>query len=256
MAWIANENERVGSVNVGRGFGGGGPRGSYAGASSAATSAFLGRVFRTMAFGLGVTGLVAVIIASSPTLLGFFLGNPGVLMVVFLAQLGMVFAFGPVVNRASEGAAAAMFFAYSALMGVTMSFIFLRYTGASIGGTFLVTAGAFGGVAAYGAVTKRDLSGWGSFLFMGLIGLVLASIVNIFLHSPAIYWLTTFMGVIVFTGLAAYDTARLKQLAETYDVSGAQGRKLAIQGALTMYLNFINLFLTLLRIFGNDRRRS
>jgi FtsH-binding integral membrane protein len=255
MAWIADRGARVESVDVGRGFGAGTRGGSGArGLSAEGTSAFLGRVFRTMALGLGVTGLVAMLVASSPAALGLILGTPGVMLVLVLAQLGMVFAFSAMLTRVSAGTAAAMFFAYAALMGVTCSVILLRYTGASIAGTFFVTAGAFGGVAAYGAVTKRSLDGMGSFLFMGLIGLVLASIVNIFLGSPAIYWLTTFMGVIVFTGLAAYDTAKLKQLAATTDVSGDRGRKLALQGALMLYLDFINLFLTLLRIFGNRRR--
>jgi FtsH-binding integral membrane protein len=249
MAWIADNGNQ--NVNVGTGFRPAGARGL----SADATRTFLTRVFQTMALGLGVTGLVAALVASSPAAIGFFLGNPGVMIVLILAQLGMVFGFSAVVTRASAGAAAAMFFGYAALMGVTFSVILLRYTGASIAGTFFITAGAFGGVAAYGALTKRDLSGMGSFLMMGLIGLVIASIVNIFLGSPAIYWLTTFMGVIVFTGLAAYDTAKLKQLAASTDVSGDMGRKLALQGALMLYLDFINLFLMLLRIFG-DRRRS
>ncbi len=247
MAWIANNGE---NVNVGSGFRPAGARG----VSADATRSFLTRVFQTMALGLGVTGLVAALVASSPAAIAFFLGNRAVMMVLVLAQLGMVFGFSAVVTRASAGAAAAMFFGYAALMGITFSAILLSYTGASIASTFFITAGAFGGVAAYGAITKRDLSGMGSFLMMGLIGLVIASIVNIFLGSPAIYWLTTFMGVIVFTGLAAYDTAKLKQLAANVDVSGEQGRKLALQGALMLYLDFINLFLMLLRIFGNRRR--
>jgi FtsH-binding integral membrane protein len=253
MAWIANGNERLRSVNVGGGSGFG--RAGAGGLSTDATRTFLGRVFQTMALGLGVTGLVAMLVASSPAAIGFFLGNPGVMIVLVLAQLGMVFGFSAVVTRASAGAAAAMFFGYAALMGITFSAILLRYTGASIASTFFVTAGAFGSVAAYGALTKRNLDGFGSFLFMGLVGVLLASVVNIFLGSPAIYWLTTFMGVVVFTGLAAYDTAKLKQLAGNVDVTGEQGRKLALQGALMLYLDFINLFLMLLRFFG-DRRRD
>jgi FtsH-binding integral membrane protein len=147
-----------------------------------------------------------------------------------------------------------MFFGYAALTGVTLSTIFLIYTSASIASTFFITAGAFAGLSAYGAITKRDLSGLGSFLFMGLIGLVLASIVNIFVGSSAIYWLTTFMGVIVFTGLVAYDTNKLKQMAATNDLRGDGLRKVALMGALSLYLDFINLFLLLLRIFGNRRR--
>ena len=249
MAWIARDNERV---NVGTGFG---ELGNRAAASVETTNSFLGRVYRTMALGLGVTGLVAMLVASSPAALEFLIMNRGVMFLLIIAQLVTVFAFTGLLSRISAGAAAAMFFGYAALTGVTFSTIFLVYTHGSIAGTFFVTAGAFAGLSAYGYVTKRRLDGLGSFLFMGLVGLVLASIVNIFLGSPAIYWLTTFMGVIVFSGLAAYDTAKLKQLAAASDVSGDRGRKLALQGALMLYLDFINLFLILLRLFG-DRRRD
>jgi FtsH-binding integral membrane protein len=249
MAWIARDDERV---KVGSGFGAVGDRMSL---SVETTNSFLRRVYRTMALGLGVTGLVAMGVASSQAAIEFFIMNRGVMMLMIIAQLAMVFAFTGLLRRVSAATAAAMFFAYAALTGVTFSTIFLVYTHGSIAGTFFVTAGAFAGLSAYGYVTKRNLDGLGSFLFMGLIGLVLASIVNIFLGSPAIYWLTTFMGVIVFTGLTAYDTAKLKQLAASTDVSGDHGRKLALQGALMLYLDFINLFLILLRLFG-DRRRD
>jgi hypothetical protein len=253
MAWIARDGERV---SVGSGFG---PRAQAGGGSvpADAVSAFLGRVYRMMALGLGVTGLVALLVASSPAAMQFLLANRGILLLLLVAQLVTVFAFTGLVNRVSAGAAAAMFFGYAALSGVTFSTIFLVYTSSSIAGTFFVTAGAFAGLSAYGAVTKRNLDGLGSFLFMGLIGLVLASVVNIFLGSPAIYWLTTFMGVIVFTGLTAYDTAKLKRLAASSSsgqLSGELGRKVALQGALMLYLDFINLFLMLLRIFGGRRR--
>jgi uncharacterized protein len=248
MAWIARDNERV---SVGAGFG---AAASGRGLSAETTTGFLGRVYRMMALGLGVTGVVSLLVASNPAAVQFFLGNRGVLMILIIAQFATVLAFTALLRRVSAGVAAAMFFGYAALTGITFASIFLVYTSASIAGTFFITAGAFAGLSAYGALTKRNLDGMGSFLFMGLIGLVLASIVNIFLHSPAIYWLTTFMGVIVFTGLAAYDTAKLKQLAATADVSGEMGRKLALQGALMLYLDFINLFLMLLRIFGGRRR--
>jgi uncharacterized protein len=252
MAWIAKDNERV---NVGTGFGSGiNSVGRGQSASTEAVRGFLGRVYQLMAFGLAVTGIVALLVAASPAATAFFLGNRGVMMVLVIAQFATVLAFTALVRRVSAVAAAAMFFGYAALTGITFSSIFLIYTGASIAGTFFVTAGAFAGLSAYGALTKRNLDGMGSFLFMGLIGLVLASIVNIFLASPAIYWLTTFMGVIVFTGLAAYDTAKLKQLAASTDTAGEQGSKLALQGALMLYLDFINLFLMLLRIFGGRRR--
>jgi uncharacterized protein len=248
MAWISNGPQ---TVNVGPGFGA--ARGRAAVSDDAATRAFLPRVFQMMALGLGVTGLVAMLVASSPAALGFFFGHPGVMIVLILAQLGMVFAFSALLPRVGPGVAAAMFFSYAALMGITFSAVLLVYTGASIAGTFFVTAGAFAGLAAYGAITKRNLDGLGSFLFMGLIGLVIASLVNMFLHSPAISWITSCVGVIVFTGLTAYDTNKLKQLAANNDVTGAEGRKLAFYGALTLYLDFINLFMILLRFFGSRR---
>jgi uncharacterized protein len=247
MAWIARESERV---NVGAGAAAFGGARNY---TDESVRSFLGRVYQFMAMGLGVTGLVAMLVASSPAALEFFLMNRGVFMLLIIGQLVMVVAFSALVQRVSAGTAAAMFFGYAALSGITFSSIFLIYTSASIAGTFFITAGAFAGLSAYGALTKRNLAGMGSFLFMGLIGLVLASIVNLFLGSPAIYWLTTFMGVIVFTGLAAYDTAKLKQLAASTDLSGDLGRKAALRGALMLYLDFINLFLMLLRIFGGRR---
>jgi uncharacterized protein len=252
MAWIARDDERV---NVGGGFGAR-PQAGAGGrnVTADATSRFLGQVYRTMALGLAVTGFIAMLIASSPTALEFLLMHRGIVMLLVVAQFATVLAFTALINRVSAGAAAAMFFGYAALSGVTFSTIFLVYTASSIAGTFFITAGAFAGLSAYGLLTKRKLDGMGSFLFMGLIGLVLASVVNIFLHSPAVYWLTTFMGVIVFTGLAAYDTAKLKQLAAANDLTGDAGRKVALQGALTLYLDFINLFLFLLRIFGGRRR--
>jgi FtsH-binding integral membrane protein len=246
MAWI-RDTERV---NIGSGFG----ELASANISLETTNSFLGRVYRNMALGLGLTGLVALLIASSPGAVEWLLINRGITMLLVIAQLVLVFAFTGLLSRVSAATAATMFFGYAALTGVTFSTIFLVYTGASIAATFFVTAGAFAGCSVYGYVTKRNLASMGSFLFMGLIGLVLASIVNIFLGSPAIYWLTTFMGVIVFTGLAAYDTYKLRQLAAQTEISSDHGRKLALQGALMLYLDFINLFLILLRLFGNRRR--
>jgi FtsH-binding integral membrane protein len=251
MAWIARDDDRV-QVGNGSGFGSFSGRANVSAAG--ATSAFLGRVYRTMALGLGITGLVAMAVASSPAALEFFIMNRAIMMLLIIAQLVTVVAFTSLLGRVRAGTAAAMFFGYAALSGVTFSTIFLIYTSSSIAGTFFVTAGAFAGLSAYGAVTKRNLDSWGSFLFMGLIGLVLTSLVGIFFHSPAIYWLTTFMGLIVFTGLTAYDTAKLKQMAAMGDISGENGRKLVLQGGLMLYLDFINLFLILLRLFGGRRR--
>jgi uncharacterized protein len=219
-----------------------------------ASRAFLQRVHFFMSLGLGTTGLVALAVVASPGLMGFIFGTPFVFPALLIAELVLVFAFAPVAARVSAATAAAMFFAYAALSGVTFSVIFLRYTAGSIGATFLVTGGMFAGLSVYGATTKRDLSSLGSFAIMGLWGIILASIVNIFLGSPMLYWLVTFAGVIVFTGLTVYDTAKLKAMGE-HAGTGEGATKLALHGALILYLDFINLFLMLLRIFG-DRRRD
>jgi len=211
-------------------------------------SAFFRKVYGYMAGGLFATGVTATLVASNESLMnavrGLFIG-------LIIAELIMVFAFSKVVEKLSTPAAVAFFLAYAVLNGVTMSVIFMVYTASSIASTFFVTAGTFAALSIYGSVTKRDLTGVGNFAIMGLIGLVIASIVNIFLNSPMIYWLTTFVGVIVFTALTAYDTQKLKQLALS-NGSQQQG-KVALQGALLLYLDFINLFLYLLRLFGRRR---
>jgi uncharacterized protein len=221
--------------------------------SDTAARAFLQRVYLYMSVGLAATGVVALAVVSSPTALAFVFGNRMVFMGLMIAELLMVMAFAPVAARVSASTAALMFFGYAALSGVTFSVIFLRYTAGSIGGTFVITGGMFAALSAYGVLTKRDLSSVGSFCFMGLIGLIIASVVNIFLNSSMLYWLTTFVGVIVFTGLTVYDTAKLKELGAQGQTGEAQS-KLALQGALILYLDFINLFLMLLRIFGGRRR--
>lgn len=206
-----------------------------------------------MSLGLATTGLVALAVVSSPAAMAMIFGNPMLFFGLVIAELVLVFAFAPIATRVSAAVATAMFFGYAALSGVTFSVIFLRYTAGSIGGTFVITGGMFAGLSAYGAISKRDLTSIGSFCIMGLWGLVLGSIVNVFLGSPMLYWLTTFMGVIVFTGLTAYDTGKLKQLG-AHAGAGEARTKLALQGALILYLDFINLFLMLLRVFGGRRR--
>jgi len=214
----------------------------------AESNAFLRKVYAYMAGGLFATAVTATVVASSEPLAQFARSN---LLLLVIAEFGMVIAFSALLNRLSTAAAAALFVAYAVVNGLTFSVIFLLYTASSIGSTFFVTAGTFGAVSVYGYATKRDLSGLGSFAFMGLIGLIIASVVNIFLHSPMIYWLTTFVGVIVFTGLAAYDTQKLKRFAGS--ISPDQQSKVALQGALMLYLDFINLFLYLLRLLGRRR---
>ena len=207
-----------------------------------------------MAMGLAVTGVVAMLVASSPAALEFFVMNRGVMMLLVIAQLVMVIAFTGLLARVSAGTAAFMFFAYAALSGVTFSTIFLVYTRASIAGTFFVTAGAFGGLSAYGYLTKRNLDGMGSFLFMGLIGLVLASIVNLFLGSPADLLADDLHGRDRLHGPGRLRHGQA-QAARRHDGRlGRPGPQAALQGALMLYLDFINLFLMLLRIFGGRRR--
>ncbi len=222
--------------------------------TEAAARAFLGRVYKYMAAGLATTGVVALAVASTPALLAFFIGNRGVFVGLLIGQLIMVMTFSGLATRVSAVTAAAMFFGYSALSGITFASIFLIYTAGSIGSTFLVTAGMFGGLSAYGAVTHRKLDGLGAFAGMGLVGVLLASLVNMFLGSPMLYWLITFAGVIVFTGLALYDTRKLRALHAEFVGGRDQETKLALAGALMLYLDFINMFMMLLRVLGGRRR--
>ena len=208
------------------------------------------QVYAWMGAGLALTALLALMTVSSPPLLNAVAGNRLVFYGLILGELGLVFVLSGAIDRLSATTATLLFLGYSALNGVTLSAIFLVYTADSIASTFVITAGMFGAMSAYGYLTRRDLTSWGSFLIMGLIGVVIASLVNIFLQSSAVSWVVSAIGVIVFTGLTAYDTWKIKALA----AQGASGRKPAILGALTLYLDFINLFLMLLRFVG-DRRR-
>ena len=223
-----------------------------AGASSAAdVRSFLNRVFLWMTAGLAITGATSLWVVSTPAVMMAVLQNRLVFYGLMIAELVMVMAFSAVVRRAGAMAAAGMFLAYAFLNGLTLSIIFLVYTSGSLASTFFITAGTFGAMSVFGAVTKRDLSSWGSFLFMGLIGVVLASVVNIFIGSSMLSWVMSCAGVLVFTGLTAYDTQRIAAMA--YEGGNADGSPAAINGALRLYLDFINLFLSLLRLFG-DRR--
>jgi uncharacterized protein len=218
-------------------------------AHAQAATDFMWGVYRWMALGLLVTGLVAMWVAGSEQALSVVFGNRAVFWGLLIAQLGVVFAFNAVATRAGAAVTAAMFMGYAALTGVTFSSIFVAYTSQSIAQVFFVTSGAFAGLSVFGTVTKRDLSGVGRFMFMGLIGLVIASVVNIWLASPAVYWVSTYAGVLIFAGLTAYETQKLRQI---YSTSGGAGN-LALRGALILYLDFINLFLMLLRLFGSRR---
>jgi FtsH-binding integral membrane protein len=212
---------------------------------------FLRKVYGWMFFGLGVTALVSYAMLSSPGLVQSLVANHLVFLALFVAQLGLVFYLSARVDRLTGGTATGLFVLYSALTGVTFSVILLAYTGASVATTFVVTAGMFGALAVFGSTTKRSLAGMGQFLFMGLIGLVLASIVGMFWNNDALQFLISVVGVIVFTGLTAWDAQRLRQMAAT--VPPERVGSYAIVGALTLYLNFINLFLFLLRFMGGRR---
>ncbi len=208
-------------------------------------------VFNYMGIGLAITGLVAYFVAATPALYQPLFGTP-LRWVVMLAPLAfvMVLSFG--IQRLSVGAAQLTFWAFAAVMGLSMASIFLVFTGESIARVFFITAATFGAMSLYGYTTKRDLSGFGSFLFMGLIGIILASLVNIFLQSPALQFALSIIGVLVFTGLTAFDTQRIKALYYELDASDVVARK-AIMGALTLYLDFINMFMFLLQLFGTSR---
>ena len=207
------------------------------------------QVYALMGSGLAITAFMALITLSTPALLNAVLGNKLVFYGLMIGELALVFTLSGAINKLSAATATIIFVAYSALNGITLSTIALVYTASSITSTFVITGGMFGAMSAYGYMTRKDLTSWGSFLFMGLIGVVIASVVNIFVGSSAVSWIISGIGVIVFTGLTAYDTWKIKEMA----AQGIEGRKPAILGALTLYLDFINLFLMLLRLTG-DRR--
>jgi uncharacterized protein len=211
-------------------------------------SAFLWKVYAWMAIGLGITAVVAFTVAGSPDMLRVLVGNRLVFFGLMIAELGLVFYLSARVDRLAPNTAAGLFALYSGLNGVTLSVVLLAYTGQSVTTTFVVTAGMFGALALFGSTTKRSLAGVGQFLMMGLVGIILASIVGLFWHSDALQFLISVVGVIVFTGLTAWDAQRLKQMAVT--LPAGQVGSYAIVGALSLYLDFINLFLMLLRFTG------
>jgi FtsH-binding integral membrane protein len=214
-------------------------------------SAFLWKVYGWMAVGLGLTAVVAFAVAGSPDLQRVLIGNRLIFFALIIAELGLVFFMSARVDRLAPGTAAGLFALYSALNGVTLSVILLAYTGESVTMTFVVTAGMFGALALFGSTTKRSLAGAGQFFMMGLVGLILASIVGMFWHSDALQFLISVVGVIVFTGLTAWDAQRLKQMAVA--LPEGQVGAYAVVGALSLYLDFINLFLMLLRFTGSRR---
>jgi FtsH-binding integral membrane protein len=221
---------------------------------------FLWKVYGWMSLGLGVTGVAAMIIAMMSlgvgrdgftymTPFGELIYSPLVRFGSMIVAFGMVFAISGLQHRLSAMAAGALFLLFATIMGLSTSAIFLIYTAESIGLTFLVTAGMFASTSLYGYVAKRDLSSVGSFAFMGLIGIILASLVNFFLQSPMLYWIISVVGVLVFVGLTAWDTQKLRQIGGM-GLSSDEASRASIQGALMLYLDFLNIFLFLLHLFG------
>jgi FtsH-binding integral membrane protein len=213
--------------------------------------AYMLSVYNYMGLGLAITGVVAFLVASTPALYGPIFGTP-LKWVVMLAPLGFVFFLGAKIRTMSVGAAQLTFWLFAAVMGLSLASIFLVFTGESIARVFFITAGTFGAMSLYGYTTKRDLSAWGSFLFMGLIGIIIAMLVNLFIASSALHFAISVIGVLVFTGLTAYDTQRIKEMYYELDGADVVARK-AIMGALSLYLDFINMFVMLLHLFGTSR---
>ena len=209
------------------------------------------RVYNYMATGLGLTGLTAYFVAITPSLFNAIYGTP-FYWIVALAPLGFVFYLSARLHKISFAKAQTIFWIFSGVMGLSMAYIFIAFTGASIARVFFITAGTFAGMSLYGYTTKKDLTGWGSFLFMGLIGIIIAMIVNIFLQSGMLSFIISCVGVLVFVGLTAYDTQRIKEMYYASDHPEISGKK-AIMGALKLYLDFINLFIMLLRLFGQRK---
>jgi uncharacterized protein len=213
--------------------------------------AHMQRVYGYMAGGLALTGVVAYAAAAS----GFYqsIADTGLIWIVMLAPLGFVLALSFGVELMSAGTATVLFWIYAAVMGLSLGGIFLVFTGASIARVFFITAATYGAMSLYGYTTRTDLSGFGSFLLMGLIGIVLASLVNIFVGSSALHFVISIIGVIVFVGLTAYDTQRIKEMYLESDSAEIASKK-AVLGALALYLDFINLFMLLLQLFGQRRQ--
>ncbi len=225
-------------------------------------NSFIRGVYNWMAIGLAITGFIAMYAANSQTFLQLIFNfdgtsySPSMLFYgLIISEIGLVFYLSSRIQKISASAATALFVAYSAMNGATLSVIFLLYTASSIASTFFVCAATFTVCSVFGMITKRDLTGMGQFMFMGLIGIIIASVVNLFLQSSAMHMLISYIGVLVFVGLTAYDTQKLKVMAlsQPAGLDSSSIRKGTIMGALTLYLDFINMFIFLLHIFGVNR---
>ena len=221
--------------------------------SQVSESSFISKVYMWMSGGLAVSALASFGLLTQPALLKAIFTNNILLIALVIAEIGLVIALSAAAMKMSSAMGASMFLLYSFLNGITLTSIFLVYTGVSVLTTFAITAGTFFFFSVYGMTTKKDLTGVGSLAMMGLIGVVIASLINIFLKSPAVMWITTFIGIAVFLGLIAYDTQKLKAIHAMGFENAEAEKKVAVLGALTLYLDFINLFILLLRIFGKQR---
>lgn len=215
-----------------------------------AETAFMTKVYAWMTLALAITALAAMYTVSTPALLNFIFSSKLVFYGLIIGELLLVGSLVVAVRKMSPSLATAIFLAYSALNGLTLASVFLLYTSGSIALTFFITAGTFAIMSIYGYTTKTDLSRIGNIALMALVGIILASIVNFFMKSEALYWIISYIGVAVFVALVAYDTQKIKDLSREIDTESAEGKKASILGALTLYLDFINLFLFLLRLFG------
>jgi FtsH-binding integral membrane protein len=221
--------------------------------SSLAFPVLMRKVYVWMTLAMIITGFTAYYVATSQTLLTAIYSNSMVFYGLILAEFALVFVLSSMINKLSLLTATLMFVLYSVVNGATLSFIFLAYTASSITSVFFITAATFASMALYGYFTKKDLSSWGRILTMGLIGIVIASLVNIFLHNSGLNLIISYVGVLVFVGLTAYDTQKIKQMMLEAPDAGEHMQKIALLGALSLYLDFINLFLMLLRILGSSR---
>jgi len=216
-------------------------------------AAFMSKVYTWMSGGLAITGVIAMWVASTPELIYSIVTNQLLFFGLIIGEIFLVGYLISMIKRMSAQTAGIIFTGYAALNGLTLSVVFLAYTSASIASTFFVTAGTFAIMSIYVYYTKKDLTSWGNLLFMALIGIIIASVVNFFMQSEMMYWLITYAGVFIFVGLTAYDTQKIKRMSVASEVGSEEESKSAIVGALMLYLDFINLFLLLLRILG-DRK--
>lgn len=216
-------------------------------------AAFMQRVYGWMTLGLFVTGFSALYVASSPAAIQFIFGSSISVFLVIGVQLALVFSIRPVMRSKGWQAGAILFLLYSATLGVTVSTLLLRYTFTSVAQAFFVTGGAFGGLTLFAFVTKKDLSGVGNFCMVGLIGIILASVVNIFVGSSAVHFAISVLGVLIFAGLTAYDTQKMKEYAYSQDTDNETGRRASIMAALELYLDFIMMFIYLTQLLGASR---